>query len=63
MVKYTTDEEKLDAHRPSALKWARKNLVAINIKNKERYNVNKTAINAVRRERYAAKKALAVVVV
>jgi len=62
MVKYTTDEEKLNAHRASALKWARKNLVAINIKNKQRYDNNKSAINAVRRERYARKKALAVIV-
>ena len=62
MVKYTTDEEKLNAHRASALKWARKNLVAINIKNKQRYDNNKSAINALRRERYAARKALAVVV-
>ena len=62
MVKYTTDEEKLEAHRIAARNWARKNLVAINIKNKQRYTENSTAINALRRERYAARKALAVVV-
>ena len=36
-IKHVTQEEKHEAHKISARKWARKNLVEINIKNKERY--------------------------
>ena len=56
VVKYVTQKEKQEAHRLAALRWARKNIAEINIKNKERYHLNKDTINAARRERYAERK-------
>ena len=55
-VKHHTPEEKHEAHKLAARRWARKNLVEINIKNKVRYHENKDAINLLRRERYAERK-------
>jgi hypothetical protein len=59
-AKYNTDEERKEAHRAAALKYARKNMSVIIAYNKQRYIQNRDAINATRREKYAAKKALIV---
>ena len=56
-TKYNTDEERKEAHRISALKYARKHMPSIIAYNKQRYTENKDAINAQRRARYAAKRA------
>ena len=56
VIKNVTQEDKLNAHRTAARKWARKNLVEINIKNKIRYDANKDTINEARRKRYAERK-------
>jgi hypothetical protein len=57
LAKYNTDEERREAHRIAALKYARKHIAEIIASNKKRYHENRDAINARRREIYAAKKA------
>jgi hypothetical protein len=59
-TKYNTDEERKEAHRVAALKYARKITSTIVAYNKQRYTQNRDVINATRREKYAAKKALIV---
>ena len=56
-TKYNTNEERKEAHRIAALKYARKHMTTIIAYNKKRYVENRDAINAQRRARYAAKKA------
>ena len=58
-TKYNTDEERKEAHRLAALKYARAHMQSIIAYNKQRYPENKDSINAQRRARYAAKKAAA----
>ena len=58
--KYFTTEEKKEAHRLAALKYAHKTAEKHKIYSAKRYNENKETINARRRELYAARKQVSV---
>ena len=54
--KYFTDEQRREAHRIASLKYAHKTAEKHKIYSLKRYNDNKEAINARRRELYALRK-------